>query len=448
MDSTFNKNVTTSMLLKFTLPTIASMLVMSAFGAVDGVFVSRLINLEALAAVNLVSPFFMTVMAIGSMLAMGGSALVAKKKGEEKAQEARQNFTMIVITAFLVSAVISSMSNIFSEQLLNLLGVNAAMHDLTLEYLRPISLMAPFPILGILLSQFMIADGKPTLGAITTASGSILNTTLNWFFISQLDMGIAGAAIATGIGYSLPTIIGLVYFSFYRKKDGLYFVKPTWDLQALAQSSSNGVSEFITMVAGSITSTVINNRLMDIEGPLAVAAVGIAFAVQWILMSLFMGYAFGVAPIISHNFGAQNTERLKKTYSISLKVVAILSLFALAIGNFFASHFIQIYIDISYAHNLPIYGLAKDGFRIVTFGFIFMGFNVFASSMFTALNNGLVSGILSIARSLVFVLITVSLFSHFWGLDGVWMAIPFAEVLAIFVTVFFFKKMKTKYHYA
>lgn len=448
MDSSLNKPVRAAMLIKFALPTILSMLFMSIFGAIDGIFVSRLIGIGALAAVNLVFPFFTTVLAIASMLSMGGSALVAKKKGEGKIDEARQNFTLIVMVAIGVSVVIVLVTQFFSDNLLALLGVDYTMHGTALLYLGPISLMAPFLILGMMLAQFMITDGRPTLGGIATVSGAVSNTVLNWIFIAQLDMGIAGAAWATGIGYSVPAIIGICYFGFFRNKKGIHFVKPKWDFKAISKASTNGISEFIAMISTSIVATVMNNRLMDMEGYTAVSAVGIVFAVMALLNSAYMGYSFGIAPIISYNFGANETDRLKKAYSISLRVILAMSLFALLVGFVFVGPLVRIYIDTSIADNVPVYEMAVRGFRIVSIGFLFIGFNVFASSMFTALNNGLVSGILSVFRTLIFILTSVLVFSHLWGLTGVWVAIPFAEALALVMSIFFFKKMKQRYKYA
>ena len=446
MNTSFNKPVSAFMLIKFAIPTILSMILLNTFLSVDKVFVARMVSVEALAAVNLVWPLVNAVLAVGSMLAMGGSALIAKKKGEGKIVEARQNFTLIIMFGVIASALISFVILVFDTAVLRILGVDYYMHDLARDYMFPLGKVAPAPILGVMFSQLMITDGKPTLGGISVALGAILSTVLNWVFISRLDMGISGAAYATGIGYSLPTLIGIVYFTFSRKR-GIYFVKPKWDFFVITKSSAIGISEFITLISISIVTTVINNRLMDIDGPLSVAAIAAILGVQNILMAIFMGYSFGIAPIVSHSFGAGDTGRLRKIYKISLTIMGILSVSALAIGLIFTSPLIRIYFDISNPFNIPPYELAKDGFRIVSLGFIFMGVSVFATSWFTALNDALVSGLMSICRTLVFILISVLVFSHFWGVDGIWWGIPFAEVPAIIMSIFFLVKMNGRYKY-
>ncbi|WP_040196997.1 MATE family efflux transporter [Candidatus Soleaferrea massiliensis] len=443
MDKSLDRSISPGMLIKFSLPTVISMVFMGIYSSVDGIFVSRLVGTDALSAVNIVIPLIMTILAIGFMLGTGGNALVAKKMGEGKTNEARQNLTLLVVAAFVVSAVITVLGSVFIEPLLRLLGANSDIYTLCYEYTQPLFILIPFALLGILFQQFFITEGRPNLGMLSSVLGGIANIGLDYLLIAVFDMGVTGAALATGIGYSIPALVGIVYFACSRKR-GLYFVKPKLDVPVIIKSCTNGVSEMISMLASSVTMLVINNILIRLAGSNGVAAISIILIAQGILTSIYMGYSSGIAPIISFNYGKQDTDRLKKIYSISLSIIFAVSVISLAAGLVFTKPLVGIFTNAG----TEVYEMAVHGFRITCIGFLFMGFNGFSSSMFTALNNGRVSGILSFFRTLVFVLITTLTLPFIFGVTGVWIAIPLAEILAIFMTIYYFKKMKPIYKYA
>jgi len=442
-DTGLNIKINFAQVMKFALPSIFSMVVMGIFGAIDGVFVSRLIGVESLAAVNVSFPIIMAIMAIGSMIASGGSALVAKKKGEGLEEEARKNFSMLIVASTIGIGILSLVSFVFREPLLQFLGADAFLLPKSLTYITPILMLAPLISLAFIFQSFLIADGRPNLSMGVSIIGGLSNVALNYVFIQNLGWGLAGTAWATTIGYSIPAVVGLVYFAVARG-GGLYFVKPTWDGSVMAKTFSNGLSEFVTMISVTVTSTFMNNIIMDIEGPLGVASVGIMLAVQGLITSLFMGYGFGIAPIISYNFGKSDVGNLKKIYALSLKIVAVLALFSIAIATVFASPLIQIYVDAG----TPVYDMAVFGLRMVSMGFIFMAFNMFGSGMFTALNDGKTSAVISVSRSLVVLVITLSILPALFGMDGVWIALPVVEVVSVLVTVYFFRSKRRKYGYA
>ncbi|MCL2828468.1 MAG: MATE family efflux transporter [Oscillospiraceae bacterium] len=455
-DSRLNKPITARFLLTFTLPTILSFVIMGIFGIVDGVFAARGISQEALGAINFVMPFFTFTMAVGAMLSMGGCALVAKKKGGNLKQEARENFTLITLVAFATSVMLSVISWFIRVPLLRMLGTDVGVFDLALEYLQPLILMMPFVMVGLVLVQFLIAEGRPVLGMFASSSGAVVSTTLNAVFIFVLDLGVMGLALATGIGYAMPAVLGVIYFSFNRKGT-IYFVRPKWDIKALGRSSLNGISEMITMMATTVTMTVMNNILVRIVGWEGVAAAGIVLAAQGIFASLFFGYSAGIAPVVSYNFGKRRYHEnevehahrgnLKKLYKKSLLIVAVLSVFALIGTVAFADLLVRIYVSPSDPFMGHLHEMAVRGLRIASLGFLLMGFNMFATAWFTAFNDGLVSGFMSLMRTMVFMLATLVTLPRIWDLDGVWIALPSAEVLAIFVTIFFLVKMGKKYHY-
>ena len=477
-ESRLNKPITAKFLIKFTIPTIFAFVVMGIFGMIDGIFASRGIGIEALAAVNYVMPFFTFSMAIGAMLSMGGCALVVKKKGKKLNQEARENFSLLTLTIFSISASIALIGWFLRRPLLRLLGTDNEVFDLALSYIQPLILMMPFIMVGMFLIQFLIAEGRPVLGMFASISGAIVSTSLNAIFIFVFDFGVMGLALATGIGYAVPTILGLIYFTFNRKGT-IFFVKPKWDIKCIGRSSFNGISEAITMMSVTVLIIIMNNVISDIVGFEGVAAAGMVMALQQIFASLFFGYASGIAPVVSYNYGKklkygrdsevgqERHNNLRKLFKKSLVIISVLSLLALGLAQAFASLLVQIYvspgymlpleygfvpgetyyIDGRYVTNVNMHAMAVRGLRIVSAGFLLMGFNVFATAWFTAFNNGLVSGIMSFIQTFVLSSTALLTLPRLLDLDGVWMSLPIVEILSVGITIFFLIKMGKRYGY-
>jgi len=446
-DSRLNQPITARFLLTFTLPTILSFIIMGIFGTIDGIFASRGISPEALSAINFVMPFFTFTMAIGAMLSMGGSALVAKKKGEGLKQEARENFTLIILVTFATSVLISAISWLIREPLLRMLGTDTGVFELALAYLQPLILLMPFIMVSVVFVQFLIAEGRPMLGMFASSSGAVISTALNAIFIFVLDLGVTGLALASGIGYAVPAILGVIYFA--RNRTGaICFVRPRWDIKALGRSSLNGISEMITMMASTVTMIVMNNVLVRIVGWEGVAAAGIVLAAQGIFASLFFGYSAGIAPVVSYNYGKEQHNNLSKLYRKSLLIVGALSAIALLGTQVFADLLVRIYVSPGDPFVGHLHTMAVRGLRIAATAFVLMGFNMFATAWFTAFNDGVVSGFMSLMRTMVFTLALLLTLPQAWGLDGVWLALPLAEALSILVTIFFLVKMGPKYRYA
>lgn len=443
MNHALDRAISPGMLVRFSLPTILSTVFMGIYSTVDGIFVSRLVGTDALSAVNIIMPLITVSLAIGAMFGAGGNAIVARKLGEKKEGEARRNFSLLVVVAFLASVLLSLLGLLFLEQLIGLLGADDALFPYCREYAIPTLLFLPFTIFGMIFQMSFITVGRANLGMAVSILGGVSNVVLDYLLIAVFDMGIAGAAIATGIGYSLPALIGFFYF-LLRRKGGLFLVKPAWDGSVLWRSCSNGASEMVTNLAMGVVTLLLNNILMRLAGSDGVASVTIILYAQGVLGSAYMGYAMGVAPVISYNYGKQDTDRLKKIYSISLRIILTVSVVTFALSLIFAQALVGIFAP----EGTGVYHMAIRGFRMFSVCFLFMGFNVFGSAMFTALSNGKVSAILSFFRTLVFIVVAALTFPLFLGIDGVWIAIPSAEFLGICMTFYYFKKMKKVYHYA
>ena len=296
--------------------------------------------------------------------------------------------------------------------------------------------------LQIFTQLFFVAAGKPSLGFISCLLGGIANIILDYVFIVVFDLGIRGAGLATGVGFTIPGLIGILYFSF-NKKSTLHFTKPKLDMKKLIQSLYNGMSEFVGNISTAITTLCFNIILLKIAGIAGIASISVILYIQMIQTAIYIGFSIGVSPIISYKFGEQNYWQLKKIIKISFIFIGIISLVTILLSVIFADKAVSIFIS----SESKTFAMAKKGLIIFSLAYAFMGFNIFTSAMFTALSNGKVSAILSISRSLVFVLASLLILPHILGINGVWLAIPLAELLAIFLAIKFYKKNKIVYNY-
>lgn len=443
MNNNLNIKISAGSLIRFALPTIISMVFMSVYMMTDGVFVARLINTTALSAVNIIMPLIMVSVALGMMLATGGSAIIAKKMGEGNEQEARENFSMLIVVASVGGIILAALGLAFIDTLIRFLGANETVYQYCYDYAFTSLLLFPFGIIAMLFQVFFITAGKATLGMAISMIGGVVTVSLDYICIAMMNMGITGAAISTGVGYAVPGLIGLAYFIFNRKGT-LYLVKPKMDVGVLLHSCANGASEMVTNLSQSVITILFNNILMRLAGENGVASITIILYVQGLLNSAFMGYSTGIAPIISYNYGKNDDTKLKKAYTISKRVIFITSVVIFAGALTFAGPLVSVFAPSATA----VYDMALHGFRLFSFSFLFMGFSIFGSSMFTALSNGRVSAIISFLRALVFVVAAVLLLPMAFNLNGVWLAVPVAEVLGLLVTAYYINKLKVKYRYA
>ncbi len=437
--NTLKQDIHLKMLIKFALPTILSTVFMSIYTSVDGMFVARLVSTDALSAVNIVMPLVFIASGIGTMFGSGGNALIAAKLGEGKNQEAREDFSLLLLISFIVSLFIVVFCFIFLKPLLVMLGANQKLMDYCVTYMIPVLISMPFAIFGTMLSMSYITISKARLGLVMSVLGGVLNIVLDWVFIAIFHWGIVGAAIATSIGYATTSVVGLVYFAFNRTHD-LYIVKPKWRRHTLIKSCTNGSSEMIGVFARSVVEILFNNILMNLAGANGVASITIMLYVQSLFNAVYRGYAVGIAPVISYNYGANDVQRLKKIHHISMKLIIVASILLTALCMLCAPIMVRFFAK----NNEVVYTMALHGFRIFSTSCLLVGVNVYASALFTALNDGKTSAILSFCRTVVFLVIPVFVLPIIMGLDGVWASIPVGELLSIMMVVYYFRKLNFK----
>lgn len=454
MANNLNRDITAGFVLKYTFPSIVMMVVVSLYTVVDGMFVSRLIGTDAFSAVNIAYPMLSITIGLGTMFGTGLTALVSRKMGEGKKEEADRILSFVFLAAVLFGLVITAVCLICMEDIIYLLGSNEAIFKYCYDYMLPLTFFFVPNILQLMFQSLYVADGRPCIGLVTTMIGGLANVVLDYVFIAVFKMGIAGAAWGTGIGYSIPALYGICYFS-WSKRGNLHFVKPGACFKihsrhlhaplrgALLQTVCNGSSEMVNNVSTSVTTFLFNIIMMRLIGQDGVAAVAILLYLDFVLIAVNLGYSIGVAPLFSYNYGCGNKQKLHRLFRLSWY-------FCMAVGIFMTVGTIVFAAPLSAVFSHPdtrVYELAVWGLRIYAVSYLFKGYNIFASAMFTAYGDGKTSALLSFVRTLVFLVALLIGLPMLFGMDGVWYASPVAEMLALILSIVCTIKFRKVYHY-
>lgn len=414
---------------------------MSLYTIVDGIFVSRLVGADALSSVNIVYPVINLLIAAGVMLASGGSAVIAKKMGEGNTKEAKEDFSFLVLIGFILGIFMMVFGNLFLESIVTALGATPVLVDYCMDYLGVCLLLAPACMLQLLFQTFFVTAGKPIAGLILTISGGIANMILDYLFMGSMNMGIKGAALATGIGQLIPAVAGLVYFSCFH--GSLHFVCPKFRFRVLMKSCINGSSEMVTNLSTAVVTYLFNMTMLKFLGETGVAAITIVLYGQFLFTAMYMGFSMGVAPVISYNYGRDHRVLLRRIFKICVGFISVSSVVITVIALLSAPFIVQIFTPVE----TETYAIAKDGFFLFSINYIFAGVNIFASSMFTAFSDGKISAIISFIRTFVLLVLNILLLPVIMGVTGIWLAVPAAEFLTVFVSLLYFRKKRNIYHY-
>lgn len=437
-----SEHFTYKKLLRFVLPSIIMMIFTSIYGVVDGLFVSNYVGKTAFAGLNLIMPFIMALSALGFMMGTGGSAIVAKTLGEGKKKKANEYFSLLVYVTLVGGIIFSVLGIALTKYVSAALGATGELLDNCILYGRIIFLSMPAFMLQNVFQCFFVTAERPKLGLTVIVLAGVTNMILDFLFIAVFSWGLAGAAFATVCGECVGGLLPLVYFGrenaspFRLGKTKLY-----WNI--LGKTCTNGSSELMTNLSSSIVNTLFNFQLMHFAGEDGVAAYGTLMYVNFIFVAIFLGYSIGSAPIVSYHYGARNSEELKNLLTKSLKMIGVWGVALFALAQMIASSLARIFVG--YDPNL--FDLTRHGFRIFCLAFLVNGFNIYGSSFFTALNNGLLSALISFLRTLVFQIASVLLLPMIFGIDGIWGAVFVAEILTLCVTIICLAKKQKVYHY-
>lgn len=429
-------------LLSFTIPSILMMVISSVYSIVDGLFVSNFAGSDGFAAVNLIMPIAMMISCVGFMAGAGGSALISKTLGEKKEDEARKQFSLVVYLIIAFSVVIGIVVFTFIPQISKLMGAQGTIYDNCVIYGRILIAALPAFMLQILFQNFLVVAQRPQMGMVIAISSGVVNIILDALFVAGFKWGVGGAAIATVIGQIIGGVVPLIYF-IMRKNNLLWFVKAKWNIGTIKKVITNGLSAFISNASASLIGIVFNLRLMALIGSDGVVAYGVVMYVNYIVSGVFMGYSTGIAPVFSYNLGAKTYDEIKGVFKKSISVISFFSIVLTLLVIISARILAAIFVS----YDVELMTLTTQAIRLYALSFFVCGFNYFAASFFAALNNGVVSSILSLTRTLVFQLTMVFILPMFIGSSGIWLSVFVSEILSAIVAFIFTLKNRKEYRY-
>ncbi len=435
---TYNK------LLRFVFPSVAMMVFGSVYGIVDGLFVSNIVGKTPFAALNLIYPYIAVLSALGFMIGAGGNAIVSKTLGEGKKEKANEYFSMLIYVSLVLGITIAVLGISTIRPAAILLGAEGEeMIENCVIYGSIIFAGIPFFMLQNAFQIFFITAERPNYGFYVTVAAGCGNMILDWLFMAVFEWGIAGAAFATIASQFIGALIPIIYFVRKHNSSLLHLGKGPFVWKVFWKTCTNGSSEFVSNVSGNIVAMLYNFQLMRFAGEDGVAAYGVLLYANWIFIAILFGYVTGASPVIGYHFGAQNHDELKNLFRKSMIIMGIAGAALCGLTLVFADALSGIFVG----YDPVLFEITKRAVIISAFAFVFVGFNIFASGFFTALNNGLVSAVVAFLRTVVFQVATVLILPEIWEIDGIWWSMVAAEILSFLVAMGCLAKFRKKYHY-
>lgn len=432
INSAFTDSISYGKYIRYLLPSVISMVFLSFYTTVDGFFVSRFVDSNALAAINIVLPITCIFFGIAIMLATGAGAVVGIRQGEGRHQEADRFFSFVVAALMIIIIILTISIGIFLEPILKLCGSTQILMPYTIPYGKCLVAMTPAMILKLFFEYFARIDGHPSVSMAMSVCGLILNILLDFIFVVPLNMGILGAGIATTIAMYISAAIGV--FHFISGRSNLRFVKPKLEIKKFFQACYNGISEMMTELSTGVTTLLFNLTLLRYSGENGVAAMSIITYFYYFFTSVYFGITVAAQPVVSYNIGARAQWKLKQIVRQSLAATAICAVFITAISFFFAKPFVMIF-----TLDPALLDITVPGFKIFCTAFLLCGINIFISGYFTAIGNGGLSALVSFCRSLIFVVLFLETLPLLMGISGVWSTIPVAEIATAILSIPLFK---------
>ena len=430
-------------LLKFAMPTIIMTVFMSLYTMVDGIFVANFVSADALAGLNLVIPGLSILVAFSVLISAGGSVVISRKLGEGKETEARGDLSFLVMLTVAFGAVVTVLAQIFARPILGVLGATENLYSVAYDYYQMLAMFTVPCLLQVQFQYFFVTAGAPTLGLACVVAGGVSNVILDYVFIVPLDMGIRGAAMATGIGYSIPAVVGLVWFACNRK-GLLRFTLPHLSLSTLGESVVNGVASMIINLAGAMVTWLYNRVIILYLGEIGISAATIVLYARFMFNSVLSGYSSGVAPVISFNYGKKDFEQVKVLFRTSLKATIAGSVLVLAASVLLRDAIVTLFAS----GDAVLADMARRGILLFSISYLFNGVNTFAATLFSSLSNGKLSALMACMNTFVFLIGSMLLLPRLGlGGEGVWLGVPAAEFLSLILSVYLLKKKQSTYQY-
>lgn len=433
---------TYSRLIRFVAPSIAMMVFTSIYSVVDGYFVSNYVGVTGFAAINLSLPILMFMSCLGFLFGTGGTAIVSRSIGEGDVEKANRYFSLICYTILITGVVIVAVSYVIMPSIADWLGATGQLKDNFILYGRITMLSTPLYMMQTASQSFFAAAERPKMGMYMTVVAGFTNILLDYILVARMGFGITGASVATCVTES---VAGLVALGFFVMPNGslLRIGNTSFESKVLLETCTNGASELMSSLSSTVVGVLCNYQLMKFGGEHGVAAYGVIMYVGFVFISIFLGYAYGVAPIVGYNYGAENGEEQKNIFAKSIRLIALAGISMTILARVFAPIIGQIYVG----YDGELLATTVNGMRIYMLSYLLCGFNIFGSSYFTALSNGAVSAAISALRSFVFQAVCLVVIPMILGINGVWSATLVAETLTLVVTVVFILKYRSKYNY-
>lgn len=442
MNIQLSDHFTYGRLLRFTMPSIVMMVFTSIYGVVDGIFVSNYAGKVPFAAINLIMPYLMVFGTFGFMIGTGGTALISMTLGMGNREKANSYFSLLTYISILGGILLTAVSIAFLRPAAIALGAEGEILENCITYGIIVQLALPAYILQYAFQSFCVAAEKPNLSLAMMVVAGVCNIVLDALFVAGFRWGLTGAAVATSASQIIGAVIPLIYFS--RPNDSLLRLgRCRFDSSALLRTCTNGSSELMSNVSMNLVSMLYNLQLLRYAGENGIAAYGVIMYVNFVFVSIFIGFVIGSAPIIGFNHGADNRPELKNVFRKSIVLLTVFSLVMASSAALLAGPLSHIFVG----YDKVLYAMTRHGFLIYALSFLLCGFNIFGSSLFTALNNGLISAVISFLRTLVCQIAAVLILPLLLGLDGIWWSIVVAELVALLLTVFCIFKFRKRYSY-
>ena len=442
MNIQLSDHFTYKKILRFTLPSIIMLVFTSIYGVVDGFFVSNIVGKTPFAAVNFIMPVLMVLGAFGFMLGTGGSALIAMTMGEGDKNKANRLFSMFIWVTAIIGVIITILSIIFLPAVAKLLGASGQLLDDSITYGRVILLALPFYMLQVEFQSFFVTAEKPQLGLYVTIVSGVANMILDALFMAVFGWGIVGAALATAMSQVIGGVVPIVYFAI-PNTSLLKLTKTNFDMKAFTKACTNGSSELMSNISMSVVGMLYNIQLLKYAGENGVAAYGVLMYVNFVFISAFIGFSVGSAPVVSYHYGAKNNSELKSLLKKSTIIIGVFAVAIFVLAELMAYPLSYIFVG----YDKVLMEMTLRGFLFFSFSFLFAGFAIFGSGFFTALNDGLTSALISFLRTLVFQIAAVLILPLFLELDGIWVSVVAAEIMAVIITAIFLKIKRKTYNY-
>jgi Na+-driven multidrug efflux pump len=411
--------------VKYLIPSIIGMLFISLYATVDCYFLANYAAVDELAGVNIVLPYMNLAWGIAVMIATGSSALIGIKIGKGKIEKAKTDFSSIFLTLFLSSVVLMVLSLMFSNSILGILGANEKLFPVSQVYLLATIIATPILVTKLFLEYYIRLDGSPRFSMAVSTVGLILNIVIDYITIAVLGKGVWGAGFSTVLSTLISALLAISYFIYFPKV--LKFVRPYWNPELLKKSITNGFSELFTEISSGIVIVLFNFVILGYKGEVGVASVAVVLNIYYILLSIYLGIASGAQPLISVNYGKKNKLNLKRVMVYCRNLIALSSVLIFI----FAQNFNVSIVNVFAGDKKELFAIALNGFDLFSYCFLFLGVNIYTSSFYTSIGNGKISALISLLRSLVFVIIALIILPKFWGVNGVWWSVPVAEALTM-----------------